>query len=118
MQVVNSSHTLPAKQLANLDTKAGTGTLSWSPDEQQQQQQQAKEQVEQQQPRKHAKAGKQPHPLCAGVCFWPLPQELKGAELCVEVGPRAMRPAALCSCCAWLQPAPKLCSRLRRLPRA
>ena len=100
MEVVNCAHTLPAKQLANLDAKGGGGggALVWQPEDAQGQQQQQQEGQQQQQDG-HQQEGQQQQqqqpgqqsPLGGGVSFWPLPPELKGAELCVQLFSRGKR---------------------------
>lgn len=116
MEVVNSSHKLPAKQLANLESRTACGVLSWTsddfstrPDEvspatsasapqradgQQQQQhapqtrQEERMQCQQQQQSQQRASGLQRRASDArhaGISFWPLPPELAGVELCVEV---------------------------------
>lgn len=118
MEVVNSAHNVPAKQLANLESKAGTGVLSWSSDDlgtilgpvsappppppahapqpqpplhagatrkEREERAQWHEHLREQQRASglQRRASDAVHP---GVSFWPLPPELAGVELCVEVG--------------------------------
>jgi hypothetical protein len=123
MEVVNSSLNVPAKQLANLESKAGNGVLSWTSDDfsaaalapgaaspppppqvrpggagappqpplhasatrrEKEEWHQWHEHLQQQQRASglQRRASDSVHP---GVSFWPLPPELAGVDLCVEV---------------------------------
>jgi len=88
MEVVNSTHTLPAKQLANLDSKPGSGAVSWNSDSHTAQSEAGVAGRPSEASVSPDGASRQQHAsdiLHPGVSFWPLPEELKAAELCVEV---------------------------------
>lgn len=90
MEVVNSSHALPPRHLANLDVKPGSGSLHWAAGGTPAGEAGDEAPGEQEGPgaaRAQRHAADCLHP--GGVGFWPLPPELQGAELAVEVGGRA-----------------------------